>query len=155
MTVALRPLTRGDAPWLDLWLPISADSAGYDRPPGARAILERSRTERGLKARVIARGEDPIGLALYHTRTPGREAARFEIVVLEPSAARCGYGLRAAALVEDEMLAAGARTAFAPAPAAHGIDVYFWIRLGYRPLLRGEWPCERPGVAWLARDLGA
>jgi hypothetical protein len=33
--------------------------------------------------------------------------------------------------------------------------MYFWIRLGYRPLLRTEWPCERAGVAWLRRELGA
>jgi hypothetical protein len=35
----------------------------------------------------------------------------------------------------------------------HGIAMYFWIRLGYRPLMHSEWPCAREGIAWLARDL--
>jgi hypothetical protein len=37
----------------------------------------------------------------------------------------------------------------------HGIDVYFWIRLGYHPLLRPEWPCEHAGVGWMLRQLDA
>jgi hypothetical protein len=67
--------------------------------------------------------------------------------------ARRGAGMRAAVLVERQIRAKGMRTAYAPATAAHGISVYFWLRLGYRPLLRAEWPCARDGVVWLMRKL--
>ena len=67
--------------------------------------------------------------------------------------ARNGAGMIAAALAENEIVEAGTRELFAPAPAVHGISMYFWIRLGYAPLLRTDWPCEREGVAWLRRSL--
>jgi hypothetical protein len=57
----------------------------------------------------------------------------------------------AAALVEKEMLGLGVQEVFAPAAELHGISMYFWVRLGYAPLLRPDWPCEREGVAWLRR----
>ena len=37
--------------------------------------------------------------------------------------------------------------------AVGAASVYFWIRLGYHPLLRPEWPCAREGVAWLTREI--
>jgi hypothetical protein len=61
--------------------------------------------------------------------------------------------MQAAALLEVQLRKARIQRIYAPASAAHGIAVYFWIRLGYRPLLRADWPCNREGVAWLARDL--
>jgi hypothetical protein len=61
--------------------------------------------------------------------------------------------MAAAALIEGELCATGASRVYAPAPEVHGIAMYFWIRLGYRPLMRGEWPCEHDGVAWLVREL--
>ena len=58
-----------------------------------------------------------------------------------------------AATAEREMRDRGIRRVYVPAPEVHGIAVYFWIRLGYAPLQRREWPCERPGVLWLRRDV--
>ena len=53
--------------------------------------------------------------------------------------------MTAAALAEDEMRAAASALAYAPAAAIHGISMYFWIRLGYAPQLRDQWPCDRDG----------
>jgi hypothetical protein len=61
--------------------------------------------------------------------------------------------MAAAVLAEEEMRAEGMRSAYAPATAANGISMYFWIRLGYAPLMREEWPCQRDGIAWLKRTL--
>ena len=61
--------------------------------------------------------------------------------------------MMAAAVAERELLELGVRTVYAPAAEVHGIAVYFWIRLGYAPLQRAEWPCELRGVLWLRRDI--
>jgi hypothetical protein len=152
VNVALRSLVPDDAAWLDAWLPVVASRVGYDATDAA-ALLERARRERSLRLRIIEREGTPAGIAVYHLNTPKRGAALFELIATPAEHARHGAGMTAAALAEDDMRATGVRVAYAPAPAIHGISLYFWIRLGYAPLLRPEWPCARVGVAWLRRWL--
>lgn len=149
MTVALRPARASDAAWLETWLPVVAASVGHD----AFDVQTWLRASRGGRGRIIVRDGTDVGMLAYRVNAPHRGDALFEIVATPPALARRGSGMAAAALAEQELRAAGARTVYAPAPAMHGIDVYFWLRLGYRPLLRGDWPCERPGLAWLAREI--
>lgn len=146
--VALRPATLADAAWLVEWLPAVAASVGLAVDPPS--WLSPGATRR---VRVIVRDGADVGVIVYHPHTPTRAAATIELVATPPHLARCGSGMAAAALVEDELRAARVHTLYAPAPASHGIAVYFWIRLGYRPLLRSEWPCDQPGVAWLTRRI--
>ena len=156
MNTQLRPVEDGDAAWLDGWLAPVAASVAYDEIDGARpgaSLIERLRRDRGLRAQIIVRDGDGVGLVVYRVGVPKRDAAIVEIIATPAALARRGSGMSAAALVEDAVRAEGVRTLYAPAPAVHGIATYFWIRLGYRPLLRGEWPCERVGVAWLVREL--
>jgi len=149
VSVTLRPAMPRDAAWLDAWLPAVLASVGHDAFD-VRTWLPASRSGRG---RIIVRDGADVGLLAYRVNAPHRGDARFEIVATLPALARRGSGMAAAALAEQELRAADVRTVYAPAPAIHGIDVYFWLRLGYRPLLRGDWPCERAGVAWLAREI--
>ena len=142
MTVTLRAASPSDDAWLDTWLPVVAASVGYD-------VRRGSKTNRG----IIVRDGDDVGLAIWREHTPSRGDAIIELIATPASQARLGSGMQAAELLEERLRAQGARTIYAPAPAAHGIATYFWIRLGYRPLLRAEWPCEREGVAWLMRTL--
>lgn len=153
--MVLRRATDADAPWLDTWLASTAASVGCDEIDGARpgrSLIARVR-ERGVQARIIERDDADAGLVVYRTGASNRGSAIIELVATPLAQARCGTGIGAAVLVEDELRASGAGVAYAPAPAVHGIAMYFWIRLGYRPLMRGQWPCERSGVAWLAREL--
>lgn len=150
MSVSLRDLCAGDAEWLDAWLPRVAGLVGYERDDTA-TLLARVKEDRRFKARVIIRDGVDVGVAVFSPRPDG--TARIELIATPLEHARKGAGMGAAALVEDELRAAGATTIFAPAPAANGIAMYFWIRLGYAPILRGEWPCEREGVAWLRREI--
>ena len=154
--LTLRPVVEADVAWLDGWLTSVAASVAYGGVNGAGpglSLIERMRVERSLRARIIVRDGDDTGLAVYRVDAPRRRSAIIEIIATPPERARCGSGMGAAAAVEDELRAAGVRVAYAPAPAVHGIATYFWIRVGYRPLLRAAWPCERAGVAWLAREL--
>jgi hypothetical protein len=138
--VELRRPAGDDRQWLESWLPDAARPLGWDADLGAGTVL------------IIVRDGARAG-ATVHRRRAGTAEAVVEVVAMAPQHARHGAGLAAAALLETRLRADGVRRVYAPAPAAHGIAVYFWIRLGYRPLLRGDWPCARPGVAWLARDL--
>jgi acetyltransferase (GNAT) family protein len=155
MNVALRPLDGGDVEWLDGWLGAVAASVGYelDAEPPSSSLQRRRAHERHFRVDVIERDGRAAGVALYRTRAPRRDAAIIELVATPPSEARRGTGMAAAALVEELLRARGVRAVYAPAPAVHGIDVYFWIRLGYRPLRRDAWPCAIDGVAWMQRDL--
>jgi len=164
MTVALRPLTAHDTAWLEQWFANVAHSVGYDDDGHRLLALEDSGDAR---VHVIERGEpaEPVGLIVSTLHAPSKRAARakpaaigqrvaiIEFVGTPPGDARRGSGMSAAAALERILMDEGVRTIYAPAPERHGIAVYFWIRLGYRPLLRHEWPCERQGVAWLRRDI--
>jgi len=154
--VNLRPFTAGDSAWLDEWFAPVAASVGYSgldlTHPGA-SLLSRIGAISPPIARVIVREDVCAGIVICSLDTPRVSAAIVEIIATTPEAARRGSGMAAAAAIERELQAVGVRTIYAPAPAIHGIDVYFWIRLGYHPILRGGWPCSRPGVAWLSRDI--
>ena len=155
MNVALRPLDDADVAWLDGWLGAVAASVGYDRrhASSGRWLRGRLAHERRLRVDVIERDGRAAGVAVYRSPAPRYDAAIIELVAMPSAEARRGTGTAAAALVEEVLRAGGARVVYAPAPAVHGIDVYFWIRLGYRPLQRSGWPCAVPGVAWMRRDL--
>jgi hypothetical protein len=159
VSVSLRPLVADDAAWLDGWLAEVAAVVGYDRVDPAAAgasLLRRCEENASVLARIVVRGDDEhVGLIVVSAGRPSRGHAVIELVATPQSLARHGLGQRGAALVEDELRSGGVLRVYAPAPAVHGIAMYFWIRLGYRPLLREQWPCDRPGVAWLARDISS
>lgn len=148
MNVDLRPLIAGDLPSLDAWLPSVAASVGYD---AARITVDAPPEH--PRTTIVLRDDEVIGVTVHARLSKRPRSAVIEFVGITPAHARRGCGHRAATLLEESLRAAGVRRIYAPAPAAHGIDVYFWIRLGYRPLLRPDWPCALDGVAWLCRDL--
>ncbi len=148
MSVVLRDASGDDAAWLGEWLPAVAASVGYE---GASTRVGRGKAR--ATTRIIERDGERAGVLIYRLHGPKRGAAIIELIATPPGYARRGSGMKAAALVEDDLYTRGVREIFAPAPAAHGIAMYFWIRLGYRPLERDAWPCAREGVAWLVRSI--
>lgn len=153
MNVSLRDVRAEDGAWLDAWLGACAASVRYD----TIEVNEPSRSlaaaiEAGLRAQVIV-ADEPAGVITYRAHTPAPTEAIIEFVGVEPAYARRGHGQAAAAVLADALREADVQRIFAPAPEMHGIAMYFWIRLGYRPLMRSEWPCAREGTAWLVRDL--
>ncbi len=146
MKIALRESRADDATWLDTWLPEVAASAGQADFDLAEWMANNTRRI------IVADGAD-AGVVAYRLHEPSRDAGMLTMVAMPREQARRGAGMAAAALVEGTLRGAGARVVYAPATAAHGISMYFWIRLGYRPLPRRDWPCQRPGVAWLSREI--
>lgn len=147
VSVSFRPLADADAAWIDAWLPAVAATVG------AGAADFASLRAKGRSALVVRRDGTDVGVVAYALDRPRRGAATAELIATPPDNARKGSGMAAAALLESALRDAGMRTVYAPSPERHGIAMYFWIRLGYRPLLRGDWPWARDGVAWLARDI--
>lgn len=149
--IGVRGLRDDDGAWLRGWLPAVAASVGYDV-----AWMRGDAGDGDARVvRVIVRDDVAVGVVVYRVDAPRELCAIVEFVGTPAAEARRGAGMRAAALVEDELRVRRVRTVFAPVASMHGISMYFWIRLGYRPLLRGEWPCAVEGVAWLRRDLDA
>jgi len=144
--VTLRAIGPDDVPWLATWLPDVAVAAGCADLDIAGWVA----TDSGQI--IVADGAD-AGVVGYRLQQPAADAAVLTMVAMPREHARRGAGMAAAALVEEALRGAGARIVYAPATAAHGISMYFWIRLGYRPLPRAEWPCARAGVAWLSREI--
>jgi hypothetical protein len=150
--LALRPLVAADAAWLDAWLPDVAALVGYTATTVAD-VLAGVAERRPTIAQVILDDGQAQGLVVYRTGVPQEDAAVIELVALPRSASRRGLGMGAATLVEDSLRAEGVAAVSAPACARNGISVYFWIRLGYQPIMRAEWPCEIAGVAWMRRKI--
>ena len=149
VSVVLRAVSGDDAAWNGGWLPAAAALVGYKGGGDAKC----GRGKALATTRIIERDGERVGVLIYRLHTPKRGGGIIELIATPPEHARRGSGMKAAALVEDELHAQGVREIYAPAPAAHGIAMYFWIRLGYRPLERAAWPCAREGVVWLSLRL--
>ena len=98
-----------------------------------------------------------IGIAVV--MLTGRTAT-VPFLAIEPARRFRGLGGEAVLALERHLRARmRVETVYAPVPEARGLAVYFWLRLGYRPLLQAEEPDQRPGLGdealrgiWLARD---
>jgi RimJ/RimL family protein N-acetyltransferase len=141
-----------DGAWLESWLAVTRTRLGVDIDP-AEALIASAQQERHLRVRIIIRDGESVGVVVYRIHHPQSGSATFQLVATPPEHARKGAGMAAAVLAEEEMRAEGMRCVYAPASATSGISMYFWIRLGYAPLMRKEWPCQRDGIAWLKRTL--
>ncbi len=65
-----------------------------------------------------------------------------------------GYGGAAVPIVERAAAKRGAKSARVRVPASNGVALYFWLRLGYRPMSQAAWPAPLSASAgtWMVRD---
>ena len=59
-----------------------------------------------------------------------------------------GYGGAAVPVLERAALRAGCTNARVLTPQENGVGLYFWLRLGYRPIANGSWPMPYDGT-WM------
>lgn len=145
----LRPLRRADIATLAAWLPSTASDAGCERWTDAEALAAAIATEGVL----VADEGGAVGLVSYDAAGPGREA-HIRLLAVDPERRRLGFGGRAA-LALERRLRPSADQVCALVPARLGLALYFWLRLGYRPLTHAERPppAQAGPSLWMVRSL--
>ena len=143
----LRPLRATDLASLSAWLPGVAAAAGCDRWADKDARLG--------DAALIYNDDRGSAFVAYETDAPLPGCARVELIAVAPEGRRLGTGGRAA-LALERRLAKTAQRAYVRVPSRIGIALYFWLRLGYRPLTQRGWPVAPAGgdaSVWMVREL--
>jgi len=167
--VALRPLSEADLSLVGPWYGRTAAAVAGLRTGQVEADLRRhfdearSQPDRELSAIVLtlrqaqgaATGGEVVGL--LDRRGPYPAAGWLTVGFLalaEPYRGR-GLGSEAVLALEEEACRLGLAHRFAAGVGADaGRALYFWLRLGYRPLLQADlpWPSPREGVVWMVRE---
>jgi GNAT superfamily N-acetyltransferase len=109
---------------------------------------------------LVWRSQKPIGLAVALKGVPASGCATIAFIGVDPAERFRGLGGEAALALERLLRERhGVETVLAPIPEQRGLAVYFWLRLGYRPLLRSEAPWPVAGLdgkpfrgIWMARS---
>ncbi len=142
----LRSLRAADLPALAAWLPRAAAEIGCRRWDSEGAL----RTAVGKKSALVG----PDCFVAIEAGAPARDAARVDFLAVAPGRRRLGIGGRAALAVEQR-LASSTACVYVNVPATLGLALYFWLRLGYRPLTQRDWPAppEAPPSIWMVREL--
>jgi hypothetical protein len=102
----------------------------------------------------------PMGLALVRLDTPGSRDATIVFLAMQPERRFRGLGGEAGLAVERLVRErTGAQRVFAGVTEGRGLAIYFWLRLGFRPLRTAEGPIAALGLAgetlpgvWMLRD---
>lgn len=150
--VRLSPLTAADVaamPWLEGAL---APEWSLDDFEAARA------TSQGI---LVSDADGlPMGLALVRLDSPSPGDAMISFLGMQPERRYRGLGGEAGLAVERLVRKRlGAQRVYVGVPEGRGLAVYFWLRLGFRPLSIAEAPAaslgltgdSRPGI-WMVRD---
>jgi GNAT superfamily N-acetyltransferase len=104
-----------------------------------------------------------VGLAVALPGRPRPDAATFALVTVDPARRYAGLGAELVMAVET-LLRERCQVveSLVPVPAGRGLAVYFWLRLGYRPLTMSEAPGPVSGLTdapydgiWMSRRLDA
>jgi hypothetical protein len=106
---------------------------------------------------------EPIGAAVVLLGVPDGASASVPLIAIDPKRRFRGLGGEAGVALERHLRSRlGIERVYAPVPEARGLAVYFWLRLGYRPLSAGEAPGPPAGLngspmagIWMVRSLSA
>jgi RimJ/RimL family protein N-acetyltransferase len=159
--VALRPLSGEDVPLIEPWYGRAATTAGLPvSQPDAdlRQHLEEARSQPGRELLAIVLASNGELAGLLDRRAPHPAAGWLTVgflAVAEPWRGR-GLGSEAVLALEEDVRRRGLAHRFAAGVTVDaGRALYFWLRLGYRPLLQADlpWPSPRTGVVWMVRDM--
>lgn len=157
--LTLRPLTESDLPAVEPWY----NEAALRYAPGdleladlRRQLTDSHRDERRHLLAITVRDISvPIGLLCFRADHPQGATLTIDLVVLESSHRGRGLGGEAVLTLEEEAARRGiGRRFLTPVAASQGRALYFWLRLGYRPLLQSEARLSAlpSRMVWMARD---
>jgi len=102
----------------------------------------------------------PIGMAVVFCDSPAPRDATIAFLTVDPARRFRGLGGEAGIELERQLREdRGYKRVYAPVPEGRGLAVYFWLRLGFRPLRRSEAPSAPLGLTsdskvgiWMVRD---
>jgi hypothetical protein len=137
--VRLSGLTAEALAGMSSWLPAAL------APEWTMGDLEEAlKTATGV---LISDGTgDAIGLAVVQMDAPGAGCTSVPLIAIEPSRRFRGLGGEAGIALDAQLRAFGYDRVYAPVPDGRGLAVYFWLRLGFRPLRLDEAPGPVTGL---------
>ncbi len=105
-----------------------------------------------------------IGVAVVLENAPAVGCATIAFLAVDPARRFRGLGGEAGLALDRYLRERGMQKVYVPVPDGRGLAVYFWLRLGFRPLttstveaLKAPWPPlgltseSKPGI-WMLRD---
>lgn len=125
------------------------------RMPWLEAALAPEWKLTGLEASVAAGNGvlisdtqgSAIGAAVVLRDVPAPGSAALPFLAIDPERRFRGLGGEAGIGLSEHLLGQGFEKVYAPAPDGRGLAVYFWLRLGFRPLLQADSPGPVLGLA--------
>jgi hypothetical protein len=150
----LRTATLEDVAAMNEWLSMSALS-----PDWQIEDLETT-LPAATGVQISDRAGDALGLIVLLSDHPEPGDVSVPLVAVAPQRRFSGLGGEAVLAVEREVRARwGVQRCFAPVPDGRGLAVYFWLRLGYRPLTTEQAPWPLAGLSdeprrgmWMLRE---
>lgn len=146
----LRPLRRSDIDFFSTWLPAAAAQIGCDRWSDVSAL------EAAIAQQHVMVGDEDGAIAFleYEPDGPERGAAQVRLLAVAPERRRLGIGGRTALALERRLKPSVSKI-YVRMPERLGLALYFWLRLGYRPLTQRDWPLPPDGssATWMVREL--
>jgi ribosomal protein S18 acetylase RimI-like enzyme len=150
----LRAATPDDVAAMSNWLSTSALSPDWQIEDLQALLLSAT------SVLVSDKAGTALGLIVLLSDRPEPGAVSVPLVAVAPQRRFSGLGGEAVLAVEREVRARwGVQRCFAPVPDGRGLAVYFWLRLGYRPLTMEQAPWPLAGLSdeprrgmWMVRD---
>lgn len=101
-------------------------------------------------ARIRRRGAgEPVGHVRWRAGWPSEELATVEAIELVAGERGRGYGAEAVRELEGLLAEEGVRGLAAAVEPDDGLGLFFWLRLGFRPMGAREGPAD--GRFWMVR----
>ncbi len=144
----LHTVRHSDVERLATWLPDVAEEAGCPRWAFADALVQIAGSFHVLT------NEDASVFVALQTPAPERDAAQVDFLAVAPGQRRLGIG-GGMALGVERRLKRKAKRLYTLVPASIGLALYFWLRLGYRPLARKNAPPmpSSDTSVWMVRSI--
>ncbi len=144
----LRSVRLADIERLSSWLPNVAAEANCE-PWASPQALANAKGSSG-----VLTNDTGTAFVAYQLGSPEADAARVDLLAVAPGERRLGIGGRTA-LALERRLRDRAKRVYTLVPSSIGLALYFWLRLGYRPLMKQMWPepPARSPALWMVRDL--
>ena len=150
----LSPLVAGAADAMSDWISLAL-APDWQFEDFSRQVDADNAT---LISDLVSR--EAIGVAAMNFDQPLPRTASISFLTIDPERRYRGLGGEAGLAIDRQIRRnLGIDRVFVPIPDGRGLAVYFWLRLGFRPLQKSEapWPLAglsatpRPGI-WLMRD---